>query len=587
MEEDAVLPNGILGIAAKGAGDVARFLHAHQRRCSDGQEIRTESLASGTVLLGGIITAASESVTRLSRDAERGACGVFSGVAFDDWGVERDPHTLLALSAGEIDSGANGMFLACAAEEEQLVLITDPWGTMPLYIHESRDVFAFSTSLLALTEAMSAGSTVRNREAESQLLVFGTTFDGQTLSPNIRKLGRARVCRVRRMQDSTAVSEEEYFTPVVQPSEYRGIDDDIVDSFRSAVRKLHRKAEGNMICTLSGGLDSRVVAAAVAAEGLDLPFATHAVRAGHDQRIARLVASRLNLRHHLVALPSALPLDARADRFLSASNGAIAFDNYHVMWAFPQYATLGRYVMDGVHTSIEGRWFLRNNSRKARSRDAFFRAAFQALLRPDFLRFVPDADEHLRVAGECLRNVIPDPAEYASPGACADVFNVRIVLPNHGADASLLQNNFLRYVSPYLDREYVSVIARVTERKRWGQYPQRLIIRKLAPELLGLPRSYSDILTWPTDNPYLLRLPVAIERAKGMLFRKRWPALHARLSRRAASLGYDLIWSGKAFSEGRLSGNFDLPAECAVPGAADSTVHASLLPMLHLLLASS
>ncbi|MBE0642570.1 MAG: hypothetical protein IH600_00650 [Bacteroidetes bacterium] len=387
---------------------------------------------------------------------------------------------------------------------------------------------------------------------------------------------------MHRTPQSLTSSTEEYFTPVVEPSEYRGIDDDIVDCFRVAVRKLHRKSEGSMVCTLSGGMDSRVVAATVAADGLDLPFATHAVREGHDVRIARTIAERLHLRHRVINLPTVLPLDFCSARFLGGSNGALAFDNYHVMWAYPEYAKLGRFVMDGVHTSIEGRWFLRNNSQQARNRDSFFRRTFEALLRPEILKHVNEADRHVHLASAILQAVVPDPADYVSPGCCADVFNVQTVLPNHGADGALLQNNYLRYLSPYLDRDYVSVISRVAEHKRWAQYPQRLIVRKLAPQLLRVPRSYSDILTWPTDNPYLLRMPVALERVNSLLFKQRWPALYHRLSRRSTTLGYDLAWGAGFEPDGGFRAFFDFPGEMKIPGVPGSHVSTDIQSMLHL-----
>lgn len=342
-------------------------------------------------------------------------------------------------------------------------------------------------------------------------------------------------------KDGYSIRNEEYFSPKVEPSEYRGIDDDIVDSFRAAVGKLHRKAGGRLVCTLSGGLDSRVIAAAATAERIDATFATHAVREGHDVRIAREVARRLHLSHRIVALPTELSFDLHADEFLSASNEALAFDNYHVMWAFPQYAALGCYAMDGIHTSIEGRWFMRNVSHRAKNRESLFRITAATLKREDILRHIREPERYTRVAVEILHSLIPDPADYASPGCCADVFNVRSILPNHGVDGALLENHFIRFVSPYLDRDYVSVISRVSECARWRQGPQRLIVRRLAPQLLRVPRSYSDVLTWPTDNPYLLRLPVALERLYAKARLGRIPALHRKLTRRATSLGYDLV----------------------------------------------
>jgi asparagine synthetase B (glutamine-hydrolysing) len=537
-----MLPNGILGIWADTVADVDRFIESHRSVCSEHQEIHIERLAARTTALGGVTSSAAKAAFHLSREAGNGSIGVFDGIAYDEWIVEKQPHRLLGLSVKEIDAGANGLFLAAAADGAQLCIVTDPWGSLPVYHWQGHGCFAFSCSLHALHRFANTDISVLNGGGGvSQLLTFGTTFDGQTAYPGISRLGRAIVCFVRRNKEGFSQRSEEYFSPEVEPSEYRGIDNDIVDSFRAAVRKVQRQTVGGLVATLSGGLDSRVIAAAVAAERVNATFVTHAVHEGHDVRIAREVARRLQLPHHVVPLPTDLPLDQGAQDFLCASNGAIAFDNYHVMWAFPRYAEHGRLVMDGVHTSIEGRWFLRNNSHRAKNRESLFRLAAVALRRRDILRYVREPLRHIRVAEEILHSLLPDPAEFASPGCCADVFNVRCILPNHGVDGALLENHYLRFVSPYLDREYVSVISRVSERKRWQQHPQRLLVRRLAPQLLRVPRSYSDVITWPTDNPYLLRVPVALERLYEKARLQRIPTLHAKLTRRATSLGYNLV----------------------------------------------
>lgn len=157
-----MLPNGILGILSNDTALVERFLAAHRHRCSDGQTLRIETPHCGGVVLGSAISQASSAATHFSRSDDDECIGVFNGVAFDDWAVERNPHSLAHLSTQEIDSGANGMFLTCAADDNRLTLITDPWGTLPVYTHESKDAFAFSSSLHALAESMITDIALRN-----------------------------------------------------------------------------------------------------------------------------------------------------------------------------------------------------------------------------------------------------------------------------------------------------------------------------------------------------------------------------------------------------------------------------------------
>lgn len=489
-------------------------------------------------MLACTVSGESEGNTSFSRSQDNARIGVFDGVNFDEWDIEREPHLLSERNTLDVRRSANGQFLVAAVGEHGLDLLTDPWGTLPVYVFVDRDSVAFSVSLDALRRCFIKDHDVLNTEGVAQLFAFGTTLDGQTVYPGIRRLGRAMLYRARRSPSGWEVSEEEYFRPEVEPSEYRGIDADVVDSFRTAVRKLLRKSGGDLFCTLTGGLDSRTIAAVLSAEGADTPLVTHAVREGHDLRIAREVAAGMRRTHTTVWLPASLPLDGRANAFCGGSNGALAFNNYHVMWAFAEYAALARFEMDGVHTSIEGRWFMRNDATTARSRASFLERVFRRLLRPELLRLAEDPGQCAKDARDVLSRLVPDPKDFASPGCCADVFNVCSVLPNHGTDGALLQNHYVRFISPYYDRDYVSVVSRVAEHRRWMQHPQRTIIRTFAPSLLRIARAYSDVRTWPLDNPLLLRVPVALERAYRKVVLPHFPGLFQRRSRHSSTLGY-------------------------------------------------
>jgi hypothetical protein len=533
-----MLPNGILGIVGGRAAEIDRFLESHRALALTEQQLRFERDRVGSGMLGCSVSAASTGLSTLSRSGDGARIGVFDGVNFDDWDIEHDPHLLPDRSARDIHRDANGQFLVAALGEHALDLLTDPWGTLPVYVFESHDIIAFSVSLDALRRCFISDERVLNKEGVAQLFTFGASLDGQTVYPGIRRLGRAMLYRARWSPSGWRFSEEEYFSPEVEPSEYRGIDTDIVDGFRAAVRKLLRKTGDDLVCTLSGGLDSRTIAAVLSAEGAEVPFVTHAVREGHDLRIAREVAAGLHRAHRTVWLPDSLPLDGRVEAFCGGSNGALAFDNYHVMWAFTEFGAMARYEMDGVHTSIEGRWFMRNDAAMARSRESFLDRAFRHLVRPELLRRAEDPAQCAKDAREILSRLVPDPKDFASPDCCADVFNIRSILPGHGMDGALLQNHFVRFLSPYYDREYVSVVSRMAERRRWMQHPQRTIIHALAPELSRYPRAYSDVRTWPVDNPVLLRVPVGLERMYRKALLPVFPGLFRKLSRHAPTLGY-------------------------------------------------
>lgn len=507
------------------------------------EDERAPSLVSadGHCLIGVLQSTAKEYPAVLSSSGNAASVGVIDGVLFDECPWRSRPHLLAGRSRSRIASEANGMFTAGAYAAGAVTLLTDPFGTLPLYRMQSRCAFGAASSLELLAAWMRRVGTLRNDpDGVSQLLSYGTILDGSTVYQGIRRMRAAELLHV--IPDrSGSPRREVYYAPTVEPQPYPGIGEDIAESFRAAVRKVMAALPGPVYATLSGGMDSRVIAAVLADGKPPLRFFTHCTHEGHDVVMARQVAGQLRLDHEVFHLPRCLPLDDEADAFLSSTNGAASLNNLHALYSYRHVGNNASSMIDGNHTSIEGRWFLRDTSHRVRDRESFFKHVRSTLLGGSLLAYVEDADAYLAWADVCLRALIPDPDGFASAGCAADMFWVRHVLPNHGTDLALMQNHFQRYLSPYFDREYVDVIARVSERKRWAQWPQDEILRRFALHLMKLPRSYSDILTWRTGNPYLLRIPVALERLYPRAGITRFPRLFRKLSRCSTSVEYELI----------------------------------------------
>lgn len=156
-----MLPNGILGIVSTDITVVERFMAQHRDRCAEDQQLRT-IISSILIGLGGVTSDASRQCMHLSRSEDGKRIGVFDGVNFDDWDAEREPYLLLEKDTSDINREANGQFLAAAASDRELVLLTDPWGTLPVYVYEDRDTVAFSVSLHVLSDCFIKDATIRN-----------------------------------------------------------------------------------------------------------------------------------------------------------------------------------------------------------------------------------------------------------------------------------------------------------------------------------------------------------------------------------------------------------------------------------------
>jgi hypothetical protein len=536
-----MLPTGIFGFYSNDGEELRHAGEELRARCGEGEEVLACLSADGHLLLGCVISTTYPYPAILSASQDGSSIGVFDGVLFETGVLSSQPERLAVMREQEISSAANGMFLAASYREGTLRLLSDPFATLPLYYCGHSGRFAFTTSRYMLHWWYELRDVLRQDETGmAQYLSFGRTLGGRTTQAGINRIGGATVVEVDCLADCTKQRSARYYQPEIRPAEYPGLERDIVDAFRAAVLALVDAPGHTSIAALTGGLDSRTIAAVLHAEKRDVTVVTHYTQEGHDIALAREAARRLQLRHVAERLPGHFDLAAEREDFIAAGNGILPFNNIHASEVHRRYAFHGTQMLDGNHTSIEGRWFLRNSAGKVRTPDSFLHATVEIILRSGVLAFTRDAEAQSRLAIASLEDLIPDLRQYASPGCAADVLYVQHLLPQHDTDLAAMQNRFLRYVSPYYDRRYVDLIARMSERKRWMQRPQNLVIAACAPQLRGMARSYADVLSLPTDHPWLLRAPVAFERVYDHIGLSRWPRLHAAVSRRRPSVVYDI-----------------------------------------------
>jgi hypothetical protein len=539
-----MLPTGIFGFYSADGEELRRAGEELRARCGEGEELLARTSADGRLLLGCVISTTYSYPATLAESGDGGAIGVFDGMLYEESALARQPARLAEMSGADIAAAANGMFLAAAYREGRLRLLSDPFATLPLYYTGQSGRFGFSTSLHLLRWWHALRAPLRRDETGyAQYLSYGMMLDGRTMFEDLRRIRAAEVIDVDLEGDSQKQHCRRYYTPDIRPAEYPGLNGDIIEAFRVAVMATAASSgEGECIAALSGGIDSRTIAATLYAEKADLQLVTHYTHEGHDIVLAREVAGQLSLRHHEERLPVQFDLAREQGDFLACSNGIVGFNNIHATEVHRRYARHGARILDGNHTSIEGRWFMRNTAGRARTRDIFLWQAADILQQGGVLAFTRDAETHRKLALASLEDLIPDPGDYASPGCAADAFYARHLLPQHVTDLAGMQNRFIRYVSPYFDRRYVDLVARMHPKRRWRQEPQNLVIAACAPQLRGMARSYADVLSWPTDHPWLLRAPVAFERAYDRIgLARRWPVLHAALSRRRYSVAYDIL----------------------------------------------
>jgi asparagine synthetase B (glutamine-hydrolysing) len=200
-----------------------------------------------------------------------------------------------------------GSFHALRAAGTRVRLVSDRFGHHPLYAARVRGGIAFAPEVQALA-GLPGVDTTPDFQAVRQLLEHGHPFDQRTLLSGVELLPTGAVTEIT----PGGWLSKSYFhfdPPAVVPLSGAA---EIGRAMEGAVSSaLQRAGSGKRIgCMLSGGMDSRTIAAEAAALGAGLTAITFGTPDSPDVRLAGRVAGILGLRHLVFNLDPARVADA-------------------------------------------------------------------------------------------------------------------------------------------------------------------------------------------------------------------------------------------------------------------------------------
>lgn len=206
--------------------------------------------------------------------------------------------------------------------DERFVLATDKLGTRPCYYSLDNGV-AFSSSVAALLTRIDDPQL--DEQGISDLLMMSGLWGERTLVESVRALAPASILEY---EDSKA-SIERYWKPDYESAPTDGYIDDLIDIFGDAMADAATTMDGDVGIWLSGGLDSRTLAAELAAhdDAFDsLTAYTYDAnpRGGGNPELAGEIADRLDVGFSEVELSP--------DRFVSILDDAIRRTDGMVSW---------------------------------------------------------------------------------------------------------------------------------------------------------------------------------------------------------------------------------------------------------------
>jgi asparagine synthase (glutamine-hydrolysing) len=219
----------------------------------------------------------------------------------------------------------DGAFVVACVDftENRFVLATDKLGTRPCY-YAAEDGLVFGSSVAAVLSQFDDPQV--NEQGVSDLLLMGSMWGEKTLIDGVHALAPASVLDY----DDGEMTIERYWQPDFEAAPTDGYIDDMISVYRRAMADAATTMDGNVGIWLSGGLDSRTLAAELAEyrDAFDsLTAYTYDAnpRGGGNPELAGEIASCLGIDIETVELTP--------DRFLPVMDDAINRTDGMVGWA--------------------------------------------------------------------------------------------------------------------------------------------------------------------------------------------------------------------------------------------------------------
>jgi hypothetical protein len=453
-------------------------------------------------------------------------------------------------------SEQRGRFAAIVREDQpaRIHVATDRRAAIPVYRCANGDGVALAFSL---------GDGVRSgllplawdRHGVAEQLVLGQCLGARTALAGVERLAKASVTTFDRA--SSKETTERYWSAervLAGPREpFAARRDELVARFREAVEA--HAAKGAPCTTLSGGLDTRVIAATLVAAGHRPLALTAGVPGGSDDRVARRVAAALGLEHRFVAIDAAsigapLPLMREAAVRLDGRGLVEGVGARRIAHAFPPGAT----VFQGGFAELaklEGAHEVRIRFGRVPAAEALpgsiagCFARNDAVIRPLLAPALRNAVAPLDTLAGCVRGAL----DRLEPVEALTWFYLEERLEQSVASHAMYGD---RVAAPFADPFFLDALLCVRGRDRIRPRFHQYLLGRLAPQLLAIPDSNTALPAWAPGPARDLGRALQIAALKlGLSFAQAHDDFRAKLARLEPDVR-TLLRNGRLMADGVL-----------------------------------
>ncbi len=392
---------------------------------------------------------------------------------------------LFARVGEDIVANFNGAFVIVAWDsiKYRLLLIGDHFASRPLFYRRTDNGVDFASELKGLLAAHPAGTAV-DATAICEQLVYGTHFAGRTWLAGCQRIEPGRIVELTAsgVGHRTYWQYQYHYSGRRQPiSSYASVFAVLLD------RAVERCMRGNrrIGMFLSGGYDSRSVAAAIRPFRRPIPAFTFGELNSRDMQVAPVLAARLGLTH--------IPVAPRKPYLLSHAHAIV----WRTEGMLPLSSTTSVQIHDLLceHMDIFLTGFLGEYSGShtwpalllARGRAGAVKAIYHRFVAPRLARAraVLRPEVFDRARDELLQRfyVSFDRIDNAHPMDISDAWNFNNLQTGSTFQAPVADRHRLEMRAPHRDMELVDFLMTIPP---WSRIEQRVYKRMIADAYPGI-----------------------------------------------------------------------------------------------------
>lgn len=417
--------------------------------------------------------------------------------------VDRDaaPSILLEGYLREGDSylaNVEGRFAAAIWDDrrQQCVLITDKFGTKPLYIAPCHGGVAFASEIKSLL-ALPGVSSDLNARGLAQFFTFGHLWNNDTLFKEIRSLDAA-TCVVYKPGDSAAPKSTCYWRPKAGSRRSTAESLAALDAQLKAAVVDRTDASDHLGVSLSGGLDARTLLGLIDGAVAHPKCVSLGMEGSLDQRSAQKLAKLAGSEYHTFVLGQGFLADfeRHLQRMVDLTDGHY-LSQCIVMPTLPLYEQLGvqslvrGHAGELVHMHKAYNFSVDGSLLAARDKQALRHWLFPRLqshltegVPEPILRGMSHGDL-TDLADESLRTALLRTNEWDHPIDSVSQLFLDQRTRRETAMSLVKFNSVVDLQLPYLDGRFIEAVFASPPELRVGESIQTYILRSRRPEFLA------------------------------------------------------------------------------------------------------